>query len=287
MKIIQQRYDEAIEIADDASPARATYRHGPLLPKPCVHPIVTLAGTTLTGFEMSDHVWHRGLWFTIKFINGENFWEENAPFGTQHSVQQPDASFITASDVRIDHALHWTSEKTGLVFRETRSLELVHRDGYSFIDWTSSLAADQDLLLDRTPYTTWGGYSGLIWRTSREFHGATFTVPGGATTQQLLGDRHEWALLQGKVDGGKNRTAAMAIVDHPSNLRGPTPWYGKCADGYIFFNAAFLFHEPMTVKKGETITFKYRVFYRDGHWTHDEFAPLANEYRSNADGGTR
>jgi hypothetical protein len=274
---IRQNYDQQIEVGGVAG--SVTYRHGAAIPKPCLHPVVTPAGTTLTGFEMSDHVWHRGLWFTIKFINGENFWEENAPFGLQSSVMQPAANFTSPTTARIDHLLSWTSEASGVVLREVRSLGFDQRDGFSFIDWTTALTANRDLTLDRTPYTTWGGYSGLIWRTSREFHGATFTTPGGGTTQQLLGDRHEWALLQGKVDGGLNRLAAIGIVDHPSNPRGPTPWYGKCADGYIFFNAAFLFHEPMTLKQGETLTFKYRVFYRDGHWTHDEFALLAHEFR--------
>ncbi|HEX9441848.1 MAG TPA: DUF6807 family protein, partial [Roseiflexaceae bacterium] len=42
-------------------------------PKPYFHPVCTPAGHCLTLFEPHDHVWHRGLWFTIKFINGENF----------------------------------------------------------------------------------------------------------------------------------------------------------------------------------------------------------------------
>lgn len=276
---ITQTYDQTIEIEAAGS---ATYRHGSALPKPCVHPITTPAGATLTGFEMSDHVWHRGLWFTIKFINGVNFWEENAPFGVQTSEVQPTAHFISPNQTRVAHRLNWTSEKTGPVFREMRTLDFAHEGNVRWIDWTSELTAESELKLDRTPYTTWGGYSGLIWRTSREFHGATFTVPGGGTTQQLLGDRHEWALLQGKVDGGPNRLAAIGIVDHPSNPRAATPWYGKCADGYVFFNAAFLFHEPMDVKAGTTLTFKYRVFYRDGHWTADEFTGLANDFRGGA-----
>lgn len=279
MTTIQQRYDDSIDLTAEGSAQRATYRHGATLPKPCIHPIVTPNGTTLTGFEMSDHVWHRGLWFTVKIINGENFWEENAPFGVQRSIEQPSASFTTPSDARIDHQLNWTSEGTGLAVRERRTIEFVQRDGYSFIDWTSQLTAEQHLTLDRTPYTTWGGYGGLTFRTSREVHGASFTVPGGESVAQLLGDRHDWALLQGKVDGGPNRSVAIGIVDHPANPRGKTPWYGKSADGYVFFNAAFLFHEPMSVKRGETLTFRYRVLYRDGTWTADQFAQLANEFR--------
>ena len=276
---IQQRYDDLIDIAATGTSARATYRHGPALPKPCVHPITTPAGACLTGFEMSDHVWHRGLWFTVKFINGENFWEENAPCGVQTSAGQPAVTFAGPDVARIEHALDWTSDKTGLVIRERRTLEVTQRDAVTTIDWTSDLHPEQDLLLDRTPYTTWGGYTGLTFRAAREVHGASFIVPGGSSVPQLLGDRHEWALLQGKVDGGTDRKIAVGIIDHPANPRGPTPWYGKSADGYVFFNAAFLFHEPMSVRKGDALTFRYRVLCRDGHWTAEEFESLAADFR--------
>ena len=42
-------------------------------PKPFFHPLSTPAGHCLSIFEPHDHPWHRGLWFTIKLINGENF----------------------------------------------------------------------------------------------------------------------------------------------------------------------------------------------------------------------
>jgi Methane oxygenase PmoA len=279
---IHHTFGRHIEV--DSAVGRATYRHDAAQPKPCIHPLTTPSGATLTGFEMSDHVWHRGLWFTIKFINGENFWEENAPFGVQRSTAEPSVQLVSTGEAIVRHDQRWTSDKTGDVFVEQRTIRFVDQpEGVRQIDWTSILEAQQDLTLDRTPYTTWGGYSGLTFRTSREFHGATFTTPGGGTSQSLLGDRHEWALLQGKLDGGRDRTAAIGIIEHPDNPRATTPWYGKCADGYVFFNAAFLFHEPMQVKKHETLTFRYRVLTRDGHWTHDAFAALAAEFR----GGTK
>ena len=60
-------------------------------PKPFFHPVRTPAGFTLTLFEPHDHIWHRGLWFTIKFINGENFWEEpeSGDFGAQVTPVPP------------------------------------------------------------------------------------------------------------------------------------------------------------------------------------------------------
>ena len=38
-------------------------------------------GAVLTRDAPEDHPWHHGLWFTIKFVDDDNFWEEMAPYG--------------------------------------------------------------------------------------------------------------------------------------------------------------------------------------------------------------
>ena len=42
----------------------------PQQPKTYFHPLATLEGEVLTAFEPPDHRWHRGLWWSWKFING-------------------------------------------------------------------------------------------------------------------------------------------------------------------------------------------------------------------------
>src|SRR5437773_4262742 len=74
-------------------------------PKPFFHPLHTPAGHCLTLFEPHDHFWHRGLWFTIKFINGENFWEENDAFGTQRTLLPPAVMHAP------DGSIPWHSEQ--------------------------------------------------------------------------------------------------------------------------------------------------------------------------------
>lgn len=274
---IRQTYDHSVDVD-----GRATYRFGPTLPKPCVHPLVTPGGATVTGFEMSDHVWHRGLWFTIKFVNGANYWEELAPFGTQTGDGQPTAGLRSPTETRVTHRLRWTSPAGDVVIDEARTLDFARvGDGHA-IDWMSTLTPRADLTLDRTPFTTWGGYGGLSFRGSRELHEIDFLLPDGSSTQALTGQRHDWTLMRASVDGGPNRKVSLGIVDHPSNPRGQTPWYNKCAGGFAFMNAAFLFHEPMSARRGEALTFRYRVLYRDGLWTADAFAALANAYRGGA-----
>lgn len=259
------------------------YRFGANLPKPCFHPLITPAGHSITGFEMSDHVWHRGLWFTIKFINEANFWEENVPFGSQVSRAEPHGQWTGPDTLRITHGLEWSSQATGPVLHERRTITIQSRgDGIRIIDWTASLDPLQDLLLDRTPYTTWGGYGGLTFRAAREVHESSYLLPDGQTTNAIIGQPHPWVVFRGQVDGGAAEKISLGIVDHPSNPRSPSPWYCKSGQSYDFMNAAFLFHQPMRVPRGQTMEFRYRVLYRDGWWEAGEFAALAEQFRSGA-----
>jgi len=258
-----------------------TYRCESSLPKPAIHPLYSPTGVLLSGFEMSDHVWHRGLWFTIKFVNGENFWEETPPFGVQQSVSQPVCELINDRHVRLNHHLSWTSASTGPVIDERRTVDFyVGDDSVHTIDWTSRLRAQKNLTLDRTPYTTWGGYGGLAFRGSRELQDVSYLLPDGKSVASLVGQSHEWTVLQAVADGGVKRRVSIGFIDHPSNPRTPTPWYNKSGNGYTFANASFLFHEPLPVDSNTTLSLSYRVLMRDGSWTAPEFAQLAKTYRA-------
>lgn len=260
--------------------AQSVYRFAPAQPKPCVHPITTPAGHRLTGFEMSDHVWHRGLWFTIKFVNGTNFWEEHPPFGVQVSRTQPACAFDAGGAAVVTHELDWTSDATGLAIREARRMRFAALDGgIGVIDWETRLTAEQDLTLDRTPYTTWGGYGGLSFRASRELHDASFHLPDGSTAAGLAGQPHDWVALHASVDGGRDQRVAIAMIDHPQNPRSPSPWYCKTGNGFTYINAAFLFHEPLQFAKGQSLHMRYRFAYRDGLWGNGEVAALAGRFR--------
>jgi hypothetical protein len=60
--------------------------------RPNLHPVAAPSGAVLTRDAPDDHPWHHGLWFTIKFVNGENFWEEQPPYGVlrhrdEHAIE--------------------------------------------------------------------------------------------------------------------------------------------------------------------------------------------------------
>ena len=236
-------------------------------PKPYVHPLRTPAGHCLTNFEPHDHLWHRGLWYTFKFINSENFWEEHEPYGTQRTRSFSVVVHDPGGRLAFHTALDWLRPGGAeTVFHEERELahEPLGDEAYA-LDFATTLTAAADLTLDRTPFTTWGGYGGLILRGNRNWVETRLLFPDGSTSDRPTGVPALWCDFSGKLDGGPDQTGGVAIFDHPDNPRHPTPWYGATGSGH-YVNAAVLFHEPLRVAAGEALRFRYRVLVHDGVW---------------------
>ena len=53
-------------------PART--RRSSSRPKPYLHPVRTLAGELVTAFRPHDHVWHKGIAWSLPHVGEHNFW---------------------------------------------------------------------------------------------------------------------------------------------------------------------------------------------------------------------
>jgi hypothetical protein len=207
-------------------------------------------GRRLTRVSPPDHEWHRALWFAVKYVNGENFWEEVEPFGDQFEV----------GDGRIE----WRRPSGEVVIDETRT---VVRVDATITDWRTTLVPRVDVLLDRTPYTTWGGYGGLTLRGAGDWEDTRILLDDGSMHRRPEGVPSRWCDLSSDEVG-------LLFLDHPSNARHPVPWYGATRsrvygdDGWSnYLNAAFLFHEPLSLAAGEDLTLRYRVIAHEGAWS--------------------
>jgi hypothetical protein len=213
--------------------------------------VATPSGFVLTRDAPPDHPWHHGLWFAIKYVNGDNFWEEHGAYGVIRHVD----------DVRLE----WIApDRESVVMDEDRHIDSVDLadDAYA-IDIVIRLTPRVDVVLDRTPFTTWGGYSGLTLRGSDAWTDTRLMLDDGSVHERVLGTRSAWCDISSGAGG-------MVIVPHQ-----PTPWYGSTradtyGDGWAnFLNAAFLWDGPMEVAAGTTVPFDYRVVVHDGIWTKE------------------
>jgi hypothetical protein len=232
--------------------------------RPNVHPLRAPSGAVLTRDAPEDHPWHHGLWFTIKYVNGENFWEEYDAYGVLRHVGPT--------------TLHWIRpDRETVAIVEERTLTAVDLgDDAHAIDWDISLAPQTDVELDRTEFTTWGGYGGLALRGRADWTDTRLLLADGSAHERVLGTPSPWCDLSGTVDGGE---AGVLLLDHPDNPRHPVPWYGSTRaatygdEGWSnFLNAAFLWDAPLAVAAGRPLALRYRVVAHDGSWSSERCA---------------
>jgi hypothetical protein len=245
--------------------------------RPYVHPLLSLHGAELTCNAPDDHPWHHGLWFTVKYVNDENFWEEYDEYGVlRHEgapLVQADGGQAHAGQISVEGTLQWVRpDRETVVIDEHRRLTHTELGGAYAVDFETTLAPRTDVVLDRTPFTTWGGYGGLTVRGQPAWTDTTLMLDDGVARQQVHGLPSRWCNLAGEVDG---RQAGIAMLDHPDNPRHPVPWYASTraetyGEGWAnFVNAAFLWDGPMTFAAGAALRFRYQVLVHDGTWDRD------------------
>ena len=252
---------------------------------PYIHPVSLPGGPVMSALAPDDHPWHRGLWFSWKFLNGVNYWEfprkgPHQPDG-KTAVVGPAAIQTTEGMATVRLRLEYS--KGQIVLAEERTLvgSLPRLDGSYTIDWASQFTARQDVVFERTPpqKASYGGYGGLGFRASktmRDFQ--AIDSEGRMGRIQAHGQQARWMDFSG-VFGGKDEkptAAGVAIFDHPSNPRYPVRWYLSDNAGLPYFGPALLFAEPMTLKAGESFTIKYRVLVHPGR---GDKAALEKEYQ--------
>lgn len=252
------------------------FNHGAQDTKPCFHPLALDGGPNLTWFRPADHPWHRSLWFSWKFINGVNYWEEDKATGQSAGrtetlntriENRPDFS------ARITQQLHYRPGTNHPVLAEERVIEVTApaADGSYSMDWTMTFKALDEVLLDRTPLPhepggqVFGGYAGLSIRLVRELadvQAVTTAGPAAFASNRFRG-KSPFLDYSGNLGG---REVGVAVIDHPQNLNAPSPWYAINDPVMRYFSPAVICYGAHKMKSGESFTLRYRVILHPGRW---------------------
>jgi len=247
-------------------------------PKPFFHPVALADGRVVTWNRPPDHVWHHGLWFSWKYVNGLNYWEPDRATGKPRGSTEWGNVTLTTNDdrtARIAMDLTYRPRDGNPVMTEKRVVEISapDADGGYFFDWISTFTAgEQDVVLDRTPPPgepggkAWGGYAGLSLRLSKEFASRAAHSTEGPID---YGKHNRFRGKSPALDyhgliGGK--PIGVAVCDHPGNLNHPTPWYSIRGNPMSFFSPAVICYEPHTIKAGKSLTLRYRVIVHRDRW---------------------
>jgi Methane oxygenase PmoA len=285
-----------------------TYYFGPNSPKPYMAPLRSAQGTVVTrGFPMRtdipgerhDHPHHRGLFFAHGDINGIDFWGEgqaSKASQTVNGVYYPTAGELPTGRTVFQKLDRVKSHgKTGTVKAE---FQLVGPDGkamgaetqeYSFsggassriIDCVFTLTADQGVPLKMVD-TKEGTFAIRVVNGLTEPNLKMVNSEGKVGVDEIWGKRANWVDYSGEVDG---EPLGIAIFDNPANPKHPTYWHAR--DYGLFAANPFGEHDfykdpkrdgSVTIAKGESLTFRYRVLIHHGNAAEAQIAASYTRY---------
>lgn len=257
--------------------------------KPCFHPLALPGNRVLTLDMPSDHRWHHGLWFSWKYIDGVNYWENDSKTGKpvgRTAWQLLDT--VTRADGTALLRLHVEYGPQGApVLEELRELQVSApaADGTFWIDWRADFRALAACTLDRTPLPgepngrANGGYAGLGARLAliddRQAHSTQGPVVWNAQNRFRT---HAPAFDYSSVLDG--REVGLAILAHADTVRSPSPWYAIAAPQMAFFMPAVICDGPMALQQRDTFVLRYRAIVHPGRLTGPELAAAVAAYES-------
>lgn len=257
---------------------RARYNWGPEANNPYFHPVYARGDEApLTVQAPADHRWHRGLWWSWKFVNEYLFWEDHPDHGgvnrglgrtvvRRHSAEEVDGR------VRIEQELEVRIPERVLLDEE-RQLT-IHADtgveGGWAIDWKLRWTARVDCEMRVTEDESWGGYAGLSFRAARSLALEERILADGGRVglSAVHGAPSRWVALSGDLDGSAESDpdapakGGIALLAHPGNARFPTPAYVTSAageDGFGFAALSPIFHERLALDAGEELALDFRA----------------------------
>ena len=228
--------------------------------------------------RFQDHKHHRSLWFGHSKVNGINFWAEYQVFGKQEHSGFADVQ-AAGNQGRFTASTRWLGPDAKVVMTDERRITITALpEGEKTLDFDITLKATEgDVLIGDTKE----GTMALRLCPSLSLNSSKSGVNTGPSTghafnsngerdHAIWGKHAHWACYHGPDP--KGNPVAVAIFSHPGNFRSPTTWHAR--DYGLFAVNPFGLHDfdpakpagagDYTIKKGDSLTLRYRFYFAKG-----------------------
>lgn len=265
------------------------------------------------GGERVDHPHHVGMWLNYEDVNGFDYWNnsnnivsslQNHKMGTIFH-EKVLAKKIVKDKGELLVSAKWVDNdgKGSEVLKETTTYVFSGQKDIRIIDRITTLTAVADQVVFKDVKD--GMFAIRVARQLEmpsnkpdvftDAHGIETKVPQmdntgvtgnyisseGITGEAVWSTRAKWMNLTGSMD---NHTINIAILDHPNNISYPSYWHAR---GYglfavnplgakVFSNGKSELNK--TLKKGESITFRYRTVIADKSLSKEELDKMQQDF---------
>lgn len=259
--------------------------------KPYLYPLSTASGAVVTRHfpmepfpgETNDHPHQRGLFFAHGDINGTNFWATEPGSGIANMGSMKLKNAFTspgaiAGGIRAE--FDGMDAQGRPIMSETRDIVFNNDAKLRIVDYDITIRALKKLVFADTKEGTFG--IRLADSMTEDKGGRMVNAEGAATEKNVWGHRSPWVDYSGPVDG---KTVGVAIFYHPENPRSPTYWHARAYGlfaanifGVRDFTGDKTKDGSLTVARGDSIRFRYRVVIHEGDAQAAGIAGLYQEY---------
>lgn len=223
--------------------------------KPFIAPMRLPDGRDATLLRPKDHVWHLGIWFSWKYLNGVNYWEPSSGKTIVRNVVSSVENDSAKVEIQIDYVDQNKPET--VVLREERTIVFSKPDAkgaYSIEFFHRFVAQNQDVVLDRTPpHPHGGGYAGLALRLSPIFGTFETHCANGEIEMRTIREKPaDWIeYCEPETGTGLRLTILKGTPE--------TRFYAQKTPSYCLINPCPVMTEPRTIKVGEPLELAYRL----------------------------
>jgi hypothetical protein len=257
-------------------------------PRPYFHPLRTLSGRTVSLYRPWDHVWHKGIAWSLPNVGTQNFWGGPTYYRDRGYVQEDNNgatvhtgfnAITTDTDgLTVDESLSWVASTGDEWFTERRTFAAVVDSAEN--TWTLAFSTHFTNVSGATvpigSPTTEGrenaGYGGLFWRGPRSFSNGRVYMEGRTGGDDLMGERGQWLAYAGDHDDLDGSSTLVFVDDAPDET--PVQWFVRTGIFACVCPAPF-FSVVRHVEPGASLSFSYAVTIADGDTGPDGAARIA------------
>ncbi|MGB7735343.1 MAG: PmoA family protein [Thermoguttaceae bacterium] len=230
--------------------------------------------------EAKDHPHQRSLWFSHGSVNGIDFWAEQGKVGTIKHLEF--AKIASGKPAVVATRNAWLAADGRRVCEDQRTLRFDTDGDARWIDFDITLkATDGDVVFGDTKEGTFGVRVAQTLSVDAR-RGGKIVNSRGQTNAAAWGRPDAWVDYHGPIDG---ETVGIAILNHPDSFRYPTHWHVRTYG--LFAANPFGLHDfpggkkadgTFTLRRGDSVTFRYRVLLHRGDEREGKVAERFSAY---------